>query len=474
MMARRKVSGNTRRVGSVIRPILAGLIVAQFLAFIQVYLANDALYRAMIAVGEAGYFTVPNRITMPTLNLFGTAFWGGLFFTLSVGLGVTLCTMAAFWVWEQLFHRNRFVGLVLLLPLVLCILSVNAAGFNLLDSLYFLLIPMTVILVMQRTIQPLSKGLIWTRIGVTTVPLVLLALLLQTSFDSRPFIAIRELIKIYQFENDVDGPVRDRLTELMLTYDYLPVSLAGGPDLELGVSGKEVILKKEGRVVLQAGMQDFIKQPQTLLKEFSLRTDQHLFFRQFAFLSIVMSLLLFPFLLFYGPVRLLIRGLFGGRMPAPAASIAAAVLAVALLGFGLYDFNMSGDYDSAQIRENLEQAGWQQRVVLLKHIAAQGGEVGTLSVYKEMLTSPNTAERYWLARALGKSRRPETYDDLLSLLNDPQHNVVCMAFYGLGHRGEERAIQKIITRIQSSDHWYEQWYGYRALKSLGWRQEGIQ
>jgi hypothetical protein len=507
MMARRKVSGNTRRVGSVIRPILAGLIVAQFLAFIQVYLANDALYRAMIAVGEAGYFTVPNRITMPTLNLFGTAFWGGLFFTLSVGLGVTLCTMGAFWVWEQLFHRNRFVGLVLLLPLVLCILSVNAAGFNLLDSLYFLLIPMTVILVMQRTIQPLSKGLIWTRIGVTTVPLVLLALLLQTSFDSRSFIAIRDnlllsnpigvrlndfyynytlypaeafktldqkLIKIYQFENDVDGPVRDRLTELMLTYDYLPVSLAGGPDLDLGVSGKEVILKKEGRVVLQAGMQDFIKQPQTLLKEFSLRTDQHLFFRQFAFLSIVMSLLLFPFLLVYGPVRLLIRGLFGGRMPAPAASIAAAVLAVALLGFGLYDFNMSGDYDSAQIRENLEQAGWQQRVALLKHIAAQGGEVGTLSVYKEMLTSPNTAERYWLARALGKSRRPETYDDLLSLLNDPQHNVVCMAFYGLGHRGEERAIQKIITRIQSSDHWYEQWYGYRALKSLGWRQEGIQ
>ena len=64
------------------------------------------------------------------------------------------------------------------------------------------------------------------------------------------------------------------------------------------------------------------------------------------------------------------------------------------------------------------------------------------------------------------------YNDLLSLLNDPQHNVVCMAFYGLGRRGEERAIQKIIGRIQSSDHWYEQWYGYKALKQLGWRQQG--
>jgi len=458
----------------------------------------------MIAVGEAGYFTVPNRITLPTLHLFGPAFWGGLFFTLSVGLGVTLCTATAVWIWEHLFRRNRFVGLVLLLPLVLCILSVNTAGFNLLDSLYFLLIPMTVLLVMQRTMQPLSKSAIWTRIGVTIVPVVLLAVLLQTAFDSRPFIAIRDnlllsnpvgarlndfyynytlypaeafktldqkLIKTYQFEEEIDEPVRERLTELLLAHDYLPISPTGGPDLDLAVSGRELMLKKEGRVVLQVGMQDFLQQPETLLKEFSLRTDQHLFFRQFAFLSIVMSLLLFPYLLVYGLVRLFIRSLFGGRMTASAASITAAVLAAALLGFGLYDFNRAGRSHSALIMENLEQVGRRQRIALLKHIAAEGGEVGTLPVYKEMLASPNTAERYWLARALGESRRPETYDDLLSLLNDPQHNVVCMAFYGLGRRGEVRAIKNISARIQSSDHWYEQWYGYRALKRLGWRQQ---
>jgi hypothetical protein len=506
MTARTKGSRNARGNGSVIRPILAGLIVAQLLAFTQVYLANNTLYHNMIAVGEAGYFTVPNRITLPTLHLFGPAFWGGLFFTLSIGLGVSLCTAVAFWVWEHLFRRNRIVGLLLLLPLVLCILSVNAAGFNLLDGLYFLLIPITVILVMQRTMQPLAKSAIWTRIGVTIVPVVLLAVLLQTAFDSRPFIAIRDnlllsnpigvrvndfyynytlypaetfktldqkLIKTYQFEEEIDGPVRKRLTELLLAYDYLPVHPADGPDLVLSVSGQELILKKEGRVVLQAGMHDFLKQPEILLKEFSLRTDRHLFFRQFAFLSIVMSLLLFPYLLVYGLVRLLIRMLFGTRLPTPAASVTAAVLAVALLGFGLYGFNRAGRYDSALIMDNLEQAGWRQRIALLKHIAAEGGEVGTLPVYKKMRASPYVAERYWLARALGESRRSETYDDLLSLLNDPQHNVVCMAFYGLGRRGDKRAIKYIIGRIQSSNHWYEQWYGYRALKILGWRQQGI-
>ena len=489
------------------RPLIAGLIVAQLLAFIQVYLANDTMYRAMSAVGEAGYFTVPNRITLPTLHLFGPAFWGGLFFTLSVGLGVTLCSVAAAWIWMYLLRSSRVAGFLLLLPLILCILSVNAAGFNLLDSLYFLLIPLTVILVMQRIMQPLTKSMIWTRIGVITVPVVLLAALLQTTLDSRPFISIRDnlllsnpvgarvndfyynftlypaeafktldqkLIKTYRFEEEVDGPVRERLAGLLLAHDYLPISPAGGPDLDLVVSDTELLLKKGGRVVLQAGMQDFIEQPETLLKEFSLRTDKHLFFRQYAFVSIVMCLLLFPYLLVYGLVRLLIRILFGARLPNPAASIAAAALAVALLGFSLYDFNQAGSIDSNRLMENLEQAGWRQRVALIKEITAAGREVGTLPVYNQMLASPNIAERYWLARALGQSRMPETYDDLLSLLNDPQHNVVCMAFYGLGRRGDKRAIQKIIGRIQSSDHWYEQWYGYRALKSLGWRQKVIE
>jgi HEAT repeat protein len=121
---------------------------------------------------------------------------------------------------------------------------------------------------------------------------------------------------------------------------------------------------------------------------------------------------------------------------------------------------------------HLDQANWQERVALLRHIAATGGEVGTLPQYKEMLASPYAAERYWLARALGESRRPETFDDLLRLLHDPQPNVVCMAFYGLGRRGEQRAVKDIIARLRSSDKWYEQWYGYRALRSLGWRQKG--
>ena len=31
-------------------------------------------------------------------------------------------------------------------------------------------------------------------------------------------------------------------------------------------------------------------------------------------------------------------------------------------------------------------------------------------------------------------------------------------------------INKILKRIEKSLHWYEQWYAYKALRALGWKQ----
>jgi HEAT repeat protein len=87
-----------------------------------------------------------------------------------------------------------------------------------------------------------------------------------------------------------------------------------------------------------------------------------------------------------------------------------------------------------------------------------------------MLKSPHIPVRYWLARALAVSRKPETYDDLLSFLDDPHPNVVSMAFYALGKRGDRSAIGLILHRIETSRHWYVQWYAYKALRRLGWKQ----
>ena len=89
------------------RALLLGLLVAQIIATRQVYLSNLDLYRSLSAIQAAGYLTIPNQRIMPILQDFGPAFLGGLFFTFSLGVGLSLLSLAAAWVWHRLFSRSR-------------------------------------------------------------------------------------------------------------------------------------------------------------------------------------------------------------------------------------------------------------------------------------------------------------------------------------------------------------------------------
>jgi HEAT repeat protein len=97
-------------------------------------------------------------------------------------------------------------------------------------------------------------------------------------------------------------------------------------------------------------------------------------------------------------------------------------------------------------------------------------EISSFQAYPKLLASTCIPERYWFIRTLARSRSTATYRDLLNFLHDPHPNVLTMAFYALGQRKNKQAIGEIIEKIETSDNWYSQWYGYRALRSLGWKQ----
>ena len=118
----------------------------------------------------------------------------------------------------------------------------------------------------------------------------------------------------------------------------------------------------------------------------------------------------------------------------------------------------------------LKSDRWQNRVAALKIIKKEGLEIKQFQAYPRLLTSPHITERYWIVRTLASSRNPATYRDILSFLNDTHPNVLSMAFYALGKRGNKKAINKIIPIIETSNDWYSQWYAYNALRALGWRQ----
>ncbi|MDO9264499.1 MAG: HEAT repeat domain-containing protein, partial [Desulfosalsimonadaceae bacterium] len=100
-----------------------------------------------------------------------------------------------------------------------------------------------------------------------------------------------------------------------------------------------------------------------------------------------------------------------------------------------------------------------------------GIPIDGLEELQRLIPSPWIAERYWLAKATANSRSPQSGKIALSLLDDPQPNVACMALYSLGKQGNPAVIPTIIHKINTSDHWYVQWYAYKALKRLGWRQQ---
>ena len=48
--------------------LLLGLMIAQVIATVQVYLANVDLYRTLVAIKDGGYLVIPNQTIMPSLR----------------------------------------------------------------------------------------------------------------------------------------------------------------------------------------------------------------------------------------------------------------------------------------------------------------------------------------------------------------------------------------------------------------------
>ncbi len=481
--------------------LLLGLAIAQVLATAQVYLSNVELNETLLAVRDAGYFPLPNEQIMPRLQEWGPAFFGGLFFTLSTGVGLSLLWLVAAWLWDRLFYRTKFFLILYFLLWAFSLVLVNRRGFNPLVSLYFLLIPPVVFISTLKWIPTEARQRGWLDRMINAVPLLLLAILWTSQMDRHLFLDLRDKLllsnpigaKINDFYYDytlypaevfksldqkilktcnLDGiqkkPVAAALEKTLLNYDYLNLGGAHIVDLEIEDVGENLVFRNRGKTRLSTTLRDFLSDPGALLKEFSVRSDRYVFFRQFTFFSLLLGFPILLYIFLYTLIRLL-TGLFLGSRPSSAiASILCLLAGISFLV--ILNFGERETIEVNDLGELLNSDSWQKRIEALKVIEQKKMEIGDFPAYESLLSSPRIPERYWLVRALGVSRRPETYEDLVAFLNDPHPNVVGMAFYALGQRGDPRAIKGIIKRIETSNHWYNQWHAYKALRKLGWKQ----
>jgi hypothetical protein len=483
------------------KALLLGLLVAQIIATIQVYLSNRDLYGSLTAIKAAGYLTIPNQRIMPSLQGFAPAFFGGLFFTFSVGAGLSLLSMGAAWLWHRLFSRNRYMLIFFLLFWAGSLVELNHRGFSFGATGYFFAIPPVVFLATLRWMPPSPGKRWWVSGTLHAIPVVVLALLWTFQIGKNFFVDFRDIlllsnpigIKINDFyydytlypaevfksldqkllktctlENLKKGPLNGRVEMALLDRDYLAVSRDDAVDLKVVQNNGVLDFNHGGKTSIQTAVADFLSHPATALEEISSKSDRHVFFRQFTFYSLLIGLPLALYLL----LHVLIRLLCCFFLDAWTSSIVASVLCL-IIGLSIlipFHYMRRTDMKLEDVPQALASESWQKRVAALRIAERKQLEVSDFPPYPRLLKSPHVAERYWLARVLAVSHRPETYRDLLTFLDDPHPNVVSMAFYGLGQRGDRRGVREILTRIQTSDHWYNQWYAYKALRNLGWKQ----
>ena len=483
---------------------LAGLAATQVIAVVFIHLSNLDLLAKITVLAEAGYLIVPNARVLPSLNHWGPAWWGGVFFTFSTGAGLAAAGLIAVWVWDRLFRRSGLVLAVLALiwlagPVVLAI-----AGFDPFLFCLLLLVPPASFITAARLMpQPAGREAWWFRLAFLA-PLILMSLIWVSLAGRDVFSDLRDYLlwntaagrslsdfyykyTLYPAETfktleqktlktcrlpsapSGDPNLTADLENALLARDYLPLPPGRPVELELALAGGDLIMSARGVEVMTVAAKDFIKKPDQALSRFSGLTDRRKPLRRATIISLLTAGPLIPYLIIFYLLTLVVSIWLPPRRAAAAAGLVALILGVSLMIPVISGRAPPGDDDDPG--RLLAADDWRVRAKALRRITKQEQEIAGFKGYEKSIDSDRIRERYWLAGALGVSRSHETYPLLMKMLDDPQINVVCFALLGLGQRGDRPAVRRILKLIEESDHWYIQWYAYRALKALHWRQK---
>jgi hypothetical protein len=480
-------------------PIMAGLLLAQMIATLFVWQSNLHILSQTEALTAAGWLPLPAGPAAALLKSPRAALGGGLFFTLSSGAGLVLAAWGAVQLRRRLFGNARGTLAVLVFIWLGAVVAINARGLAGFPTTLVLLPPgvtagLTLWGLRRRSDPP--GGTIWLiPVGV----LILLTALWATRLDQGLFTAIRDhillsnpigqqvndyyyshtlhaaelfksleqkTIRTCRLSDDLEAAMAARLRRSLAAGDVLtlpagyPADLVlrgNGSGFEFSVGGTRLTIEDEAAAL-----------PARWLPRLSSMTDRFAPFRRMTFFGLLLG---FPILLFmgvYGGLRWIAGALLKPTTAALSASLlcftAGILLFLPLLG------SRAVDIAPADVNSFLADAAWERRVAGLRWIETHQLEITDYPAYRALLTSPRVVERYWVARAMALSRSHQSHGELLILMQDSHPNVICQVYYALGKRGDPRAIEPIRKKLLRSDHWYTQWYGYRALRELGWRQ----
>ncbi len=489
--------------------LIFGLSFFHLFSTIQVYLSNVDLLNTLNSVADTGYLLMPNKFIMSRLKDISLAFAGGVLFTLSVG---TFTVLVSFLAAVFYFRINIVKKYVLVLPAVFFaafIIAINYNGICLVETLSFLFVPTAVFFLYKLLFGTSIEKPEPLALAFHFIPVCILAVFLiisTTNSSNKIFLDVRDNIlmsnsagmKINDFYYDytlyparvfkpyfqrtpkvctietekVSGSVK-RIEHRLLQNDYLVVDIEKKPDFIILKDKMDVRLIYKGKTIVETTVSLFMSQTKKLLNEFSQKTDKYGYYRRITALSLKTGFPLYMYILMhficYVFFCFILSVLNQKRNAHWLAS--SCCLTVGVLTFLFIFFSESYEVNSDNLSQVLKSNKVKERIAGLRFVIDKKLDISKYADYDTSFTENYVPEKYWFARSLGNSRDSKSYDTLIQFLDDPNQNVVCQALYSLGVKRKKEAVAVIIEYIKTSKDWYVQWYAYRALKRLRWKQQ---
>jgi len=483
--------------------LFVGLLSAQIVATAHVYLSNLDLLQATEAVMRTGYLAVPNARIAEHLNQLATAMAGGLFFTLSIGAGLSLVTLIAVWMWDRAFQRRWTATGCCLILWTAGIFLVNDNGLNVVACAYLMVVPLVtgiaaIQLLPARTTLVSPVGVFWPVSAA-----IILALLWGLVLDRHMFTNIRDhlllanragrsitdayyaytlfpaeafksldqkQIRTCVLGGDIDRSNWSRLERTVRTHDYLPIPAGYPADLTIGqnTGEKNFSLQNNQKTVLHVPQGEMVSNPAKVLADYSRHQDRNRMFRALTLGCLVLG---FPLLLF--TIMFCILGALPNLFFTVGISdIIAATLCIvagAVLLVPVYQGRTAAAAAPTPGLSLFASVG-ANRIAALRQACEDRRDIALVAKRHGLEKSTHVAERYWLARSLAYAKHPVAHGMLMTLVDDPVPIVACQALWAMGERNNRAVIPEIIERVNTTPHWYIQMYGYRALRTLGWVQ----
>ncbi|RPJ81641.1 MAG: HEAT repeat domain-containing protein [Deltaproteobacteria bacterium] len=482
--------------------LLIGFIAAQFLSTVDIFFSNAVFHDTLKAVHDAGYLAVPNMIVAQSLTCFSSAFNGGLFFSFTSGLSLTILTVFAAWIWYILFHKSRPALIILVLIWAASILIINQNGLSSLITSYLILIPCTIFPVFGKLfpdhIRSSSRPVLFTHIALFMLFSISIGYFSQGKaerfLDIRDFLLLRnptgsklnafyydnslysanyfksysqQLIKTCDLNSIQDEHLKQKLSHIFKRFDYIPLPASVQADLTLIIQDNKINFFHQNKAVLAVSVNDFLNSPKQWIKQFESNTDQHGIFRMITMASLLFTGAVLLYSIFFLLPFLLIR-LFAAPFTATILASLICILTLFLLFAGSTG---NKNFTSEQISTVLASEDSTARIRVLRYVVDHKMDITLFPEYKTLINDGTTPERYWIAKSLSIRDTENNREDLHKLLTDKHFNVVCMALYSLGKLGKKGDIPIILDTIRTSPNWYVQWYAYKALRNLGWQQK---